>query len=137
MWCWFVQLLGCPGVSLSRRSSYFVVRLQSCWVVLLTNCLMLDEQFNEIYLGSNIFIRNVESCEYLQFCLLVFLSLYISLFFLVSCLLALCICALVSSRNMRFCLTSCSCLYKTSLSHQLHDMLSNLKTILTTCRLVC
>ena len=73
MWCWFVQLLGCPDVSLSRRSSYFVIRLQSCWVVLLTNCLMLDEQFNEIYLGSNIFIRNVESCEYLQFCLLVFL----------------------------------------------------------------
>ena len=49
MWCWFVQLLGCPDVSLSRRSSYFVVRLKSCWVVLLTDCLMLDEQFNEIY----------------------------------------------------------------------------------------
>ena len=71
---------------------------------------MLDEQFNEIYLGSNIFIRNVEPCEYLPFCLLVLLSLYISLFFLVSCLLALCTCALVSSWKMRFCLTSCSCL---------------------------
>ena len=71
---------------------------------------MLDEQFNEIYLASNIFIRNVEPCEYLPFCLLVLLSLYISLFFLVSCLFALCTCALVSSCNMRFCLTSCSCL---------------------------